>query len=265
LQETRVGRGTYLHGSYDILQYGQGAALIIGAFCSIADKVKFYTGGDHRIDHITTYPFRSWYASEIPFEDDDDGNADDNSQRKIDLTTKGDIVVGSDVWIGFEALILSGVKIGNGAVVAARAVVTKDVPAYAIVAGNPARVKKHRFTEEIVARLERVKWWDWEDWDIAEALSFLTSDDFDSFFAFAERFRDKQIDGRTFLYLKGEGEEELTWRAKYFCATSEEDEQATLNAAMSCDFGVIVCDILEACTTTTERKTPEARQVESII
>jgi virginiamycin A acetyltransferase len=128
-----------------------GDKLIIGKFCAIAMGAKFImNGANHKISGLSTYPFpifaQGWEKALPSLED---------------LPFKGDTVIGNDVWIGYEALVLPGVHIGSGAIIAARAVVTKDVPAYAIVGGNPARVLRMRFPEETVARLEALAWWDW--------------------------------------------------------------------------------------------------------
>lgn len=125
--------------------------LIIGRFCSIACGAKFLmNGGNHRLDAISTYPFpvlgEVWNDA-TPVEE-----AWDN---------KGDIVIGNDVWIGFEAVIMAGVTIGDGAIVGARAVVTRDVPPYTIVAGMPAKPLRKRFDDEAIERLLKLRWWDW--------------------------------------------------------------------------------------------------------
>lgn len=126
--------------------------LIIGKFCAIATHVKFImNGANHKLDGISTYPFpifaQGWESA---------------MDQLINLPSKGDTVIGHDVWLGYDAMILPGVTVGDGAVVASRAVVTKDVPAYAIVAGNPARVVKQRFSEAEVAQLLALRWWDWD-------------------------------------------------------------------------------------------------------
>jgi acetyltransferase-like isoleucine patch superfamily enzyme len=108
----------------------------IGNYCSIAENVKFFVDGNHRMDYASTYPFNG-------------GNG----------YGKGSPAVGNDVWIGREVLVMSGVRIGDGSVVAAGSVVTKDVPNYAIVGGNPAKVIRYRFSEEIIKRFEDVRWW----------------------------------------------------------------------------------------------------------
>lgn len=127
-----------------------GDRLIIGKFCSIATEVRFImNGGNHPTTWLTTYPFpvfgRGWEAALPPA-----------------WPTKGDTVVGNDVWLGYSALVMPGVAIGNGAIIATAAVVTKDVPAYAIVGGNPATVLRYRFDPDAIARLEALRWWDWD-------------------------------------------------------------------------------------------------------
>lgn len=127
-----------------------GDHLVIGRFCSIAAEVRFImNGGNHPTDWLTTYPFpifgQGWEAA-LP-------------ER---WPVKGDTTVGNDVWIGYGALIMPGVSIGNGVIVAAGAVVTKNVPPYAIVGGNPAKIVRYRFDEAAIRRLEQVAWWNWD-------------------------------------------------------------------------------------------------------
>ena len=129
-----------------------GDQLVIGRFCAIAEGAKFImNGANHAMSGFSTYPFNIF------------GNG---WEEGFDPATwskelRGDTVIGNDVWIGMEALIMPGVAIGHGAIVAARAVVSRDVPPYAIVAGNPAKVVKTRFDPETVERLLAVAWWDW--------------------------------------------------------------------------------------------------------
>lgn len=124
--------------------------LVIGKFCAIAAETRFIMTGDHKLDAISTYPFpifqRGW----------------ESAFNIYDLPVKGDILVGHDVWFGYDSLVKNGVTIGNGAIIAARAVVIKDVPPYAIVAGNPAKVVKMRFDDKTIERLQKIAWWDWE-------------------------------------------------------------------------------------------------------
>jgi acetyltransferase-like isoleucine patch superfamily enzyme len=152
-----VGRGTY--GNPQIMEFGDATTLKVGSFCSIAQNVRIFLGGEHRTDWITTYPFPHMRASahHIP------GHP----------TSKGDVIIGHDVWIGYGATILAGVTIGNGAVIGACAVVTKDVPPYAIVAGNPAKLIRFRFTESEIAALQQLAWWNWDDAQIDRAMPFL--------------------------------------------------------------------------------------------
>ncbi|MPM08315.1 Virginiamycin A acetyltransferase [bioreactor metagenome] len=126
--------------------------LIIGRFCSIACGAKFlFTSANHTMKSLSTYPFPIFFE-EWTLDINDVASAWDN---------KGDIVVGNDVWIGYEAVILSGVHIGDGAIIGARAVVTKDVPPYTVVGGIPAKEIKKRFDEEIIQRLLQTEWWNW--------------------------------------------------------------------------------------------------------
>jgi acetyltransferase-like isoleucine patch superfamily enzyme len=145
-----VGRHTY--GAPAIRHWGDDARVHIGSFCSIAEGVVIFTGGNHRVDWVSTFPFSS-FPEKFPEAAGWPGHP----------LTAGDVRIGNDVWIGDGAAILSGLTIGNGAVIAARAVVTRDVPAYTIVAGNPAVAVRMRFTPEVVDRLERLSWWDWDD------------------------------------------------------------------------------------------------------
>lgn len=150
--------------------------LKIGKFCSIASGVAFMMAGNqgHRHDWISAYPF--FYSK---FEGSIDGHK-----------CKGDTVVGNDVWIGTDAIIMAGVKIGDGAVIAARAVVTKDVKPYSIVAGNPARKIKQRFDDDKINMLLDMKWWDWDINIIKKSAKYFCSDDIDSLY---ERFKENKL------------------------------------------------------------------------
>ncbi|KQT90285.1 CatB-related O-acetyltransferase [Methylobacterium sp. Leaf466] len=129
-----------------------GDHLRIGRFCAIAAGTRFLmNGGNHRLDAPSTYPFvifgGAWAG---------------RFSHEAAFPHRGDTVIGNDVWLGFESTILPGVTIGDGAVVAAKSVVTRDVPPYAIVAGNPATLVRMRFPPEIAERLQAVAWWDWD-------------------------------------------------------------------------------------------------------
>lgn len=126
--------------------------LKIGKFCSIACGAKFlFNSANHTMKSLSTYPFPIFFE-EWGLDVRDITSAWDN---------KGDIVIGNDVWIGYEAVIMAGVTIGDGAIIGTRAVVTKDVPPYTIVGGVPAKKIRKRFSEEMIARLLNMKWWDW--------------------------------------------------------------------------------------------------------
>ena len=144
-----------------------GDRLIIGKFCAIARGVKFImNGSNHKTSGISTYPFQIF------------GNGWEKVMPQSgDLPYKGDTVIGNDVWIGYDCLIMPGVNIGNGAIISSRSVVVSDVPPYAVVGGNPAKVIKQRFTREHVAVLEAVAWWDWPIEKITEYLDVIVSAD----------------------------------------------------------------------------------------
>ena len=132
--------------------------LKIGKFCSIACGTKFlFNSANHALDSLSTYPFPLFFE-EWNLEREKVTNASDN---------RGDIVIGNDVWIGYEAVILSGVTIGDGAIIGTRAVVTKDVPPYTIVGGIPAKPIRKRFDEKVIEALLKIKWWDWTEEKIA--------------------------------------------------------------------------------------------------
>lgn len=140
--------------------------LIIGKFCSIACGAKFiFNSANHTLSSLSTYPFPIFYE-EWDLDVKDITRAWDN---------KGDIVIGNDVWIGYEAVILAGVNIGDGAVIGTRAVVTKDVPPYTIVGGVPAKPIKKRFPQKIIDTLLKIKWWDWSKERISQHISEIQS------------------------------------------------------------------------------------------
>lgn len=130
-----------------------GDRLIIGKFCSIACGVKFlFTSGNHTLRSLSTYTFPVFFE-QWGLDARNICSAWDN---------KGDIVIGNDVWIGYEAVIMSGVTVGDGAIIGTRAVVTKDVPPYTIVGGIPAKPIRRRFDDAVIERLESLRWWDWD-------------------------------------------------------------------------------------------------------
>ncbi len=157
--------GPHTYGRPKIRFPESGARLAIGRYGSIADGVEILLGGNHRLDWATTYPFpampRLWpEAAGVTGYD----------------TTRGDVVIGHDVWLGSQCMVMSGLRIGHGAVVAARAVVTRDVPPYAIVAGNPARIVRLRYDEATVAALLDSRWWELPREQLVPLLPLIMSD-----------------------------------------------------------------------------------------
>ena len=145
-----------------------GDRLIIGKFCSIACGAKFlFTSGNHSMKSLATYPFPIFF-DEWDLDAKNICDAWDN---------KGDTVIGNDVWIGYEAVILSGVTIGDGAIIGTRAVVAKDVPPYTIVGGIPAKPIRKRFDETTIKRLEALRWWDWDYEKIKRNIPLIQSGD----------------------------------------------------------------------------------------
>lgn len=157
-----IGNNTYGINHCKIYQYkGSESKIIIGKYCSLAPNIQFIAGGIHPTDWISTFPFRAKYN--LP------GKYEDGMPY-----SKGIIEIGNDVWIGTSAIILSGVKIGHGAVVAAGSIVTKSVPPYAIVGGNPAKIIKYRLSEEKIEELLEMKWWDWSEEEIKKNIDFFS-------------------------------------------------------------------------------------------
>lgn len=145
-----------------------GDRLVIGRFCSIACGAKFmFTSGNHSMQSLANYTFPIFF-DEWGLDANDICDAWDN---------KGDTVIGNDVWIGYEAVIMPGVKIGDGAVIGTRAVVTKDVPPYTIVGGVPAKPIRRRFDDATVEKLEALRWWDWDEDRLKRALPAIQAGD----------------------------------------------------------------------------------------
>lgn len=160
--------GIYTYGKPKIFDWENGKGqLEIGSYCSISLGVKIMLGGSHRTDWVSSYPFPAFFEQ-----------AD---QNKDFAPSKGATKIGNDVWIGMDALILPGITIGDGAVIGAGAIVTKDVPPYAVVGGNPARLIRYRFDEETVAALLKIRWWEWALDDIEKSLPMLMQGDIRAF------------------------------------------------------------------------------------
>ncbi|EGU48466.1 acetyltransferase [Vibrio ichthyoenteri ATCC 700023] len=145
--------------------------LIIGSYCSIGSGAVFMMAGNqgHRHDWAATFPF--YYQDHPAF-----SGANDAFQRA------GDTVLGNDVWVGSEAMIMSGVQIGDGAIIASRAVVTKNVAPYSIVGGNPAKVIRQRFSPQQIEQLLEMQWWNWPEEQIAQAMPLLCSEEIDQLY-----------------------------------------------------------------------------------
>jgi acetyltransferase-like isoleucine patch superfamily enzyme len=161
LPQIQMGKHTYgLRRGMVLIATGR-ECLTIGSYCSIGEGVRFLFG-EHDLSHVSTFPLRS-----LLFGD---------GVTNYDAIEKGPITIGNDVWIGANAIILSGVSIGDGAVIAAGAVVTRDVPAYAVAAGVPARIIKYRFTPEQIDALLALRWWEWPEEQIRERLDLFYGD-----------------------------------------------------------------------------------------
>lgn len=174
--------GKYTYGNPTII--GNLSKLVIGNYCSIGAEGTIFLGHGHDPARVTTYPFcqvsqpwqkpMDWDALHIP------GHP----------TTRGDVVIGSDVWLGYRFTVMSGVTIGHGAIVASGAIVTKDVPPYAIVGGAPATHIRYRFDNEMIRDLLRIAWWDWDEEKIRNAMPLLLSHDIG---AFIERYKPGKV------------------------------------------------------------------------
>ena len=181
-----VGRYSYYSGYYHghgfddcarFLMREEGVdKLIIGSFCSIGSGAAFIMAGNqgHRHDWISTFPFY-WMSEEAAFSDAENG-----------FLPAGDTVIGNDVWIGSEAIVMPGITIGDGAVIGTRALITRDVEPYAIVAGNPAKLIRKRFDDALIAKLLELRWWDWSDEDLRKAMPILTSGDVSALYDYWE-------------------------------------------------------------------------------
>jgi len=140
--------------------------LIIGKFCQIATGVRFImNGSNHAMDGISTYPFKIFGESW-------------SSNASMNVVTKGDIVIGNDVWIGNSVTIMPGIKIGHGAIIGTNSLVTKDVEPYTIIGGNPAKLIRKRFDDDVIDFLLNLSWWDFEIEKITELLPAITNGDF---------------------------------------------------------------------------------------
>nr|WP_318432882.1 CatB-related O-acetyltransferase [Photobacterium leiognathi] len=149
--------------------FGEVDKLIIGKFCSIASGATFMMAGNqgHRIDWISTFPFGNAFGDDVP----------------SGFKRAGDTVIGNDVWIGSEAMIMPGVNIGNGAVIGSRSVITKDIAPYTVVVANN-HVVKQRFTPEQIEMLTEMQWWDWSEQQLKQAMQLMCSGDVEQLYRY---------------------------------------------------------------------------------
>lgn len=152
--------GDYTYGTPNVMNYGNASRLKIGKFCSIAKNVSIVMGGIHHTSGATTYPFEEIFGF--------------NGGRRT--FSKGDTIIGNDVWIGYGATILSGLTIGDGSIIAAGALVTKSVDPYTVVGGNPAKEIKKRFDDKTIKQLIKIKWWEWDIKKIKKNIPLITGD-----------------------------------------------------------------------------------------
>jgi acetyltransferase-like isoleucine patch superfamily enzyme len=169
----KIGRGTY--GNPTIFSWDESSTLEIGAYCSISDNVNIFLGGEHRTDWVTTYPFNIFLKTAKNY--------------KGHPKTKGNVIIGNDVWVGYGATILSGTNIGDGAVIGAQSVVTKNVSPYSIVAGNPAKEIRKRFSNDIIERLLAIKWWELDDKIIESIIPLLLNNNVEHFLSCLENMK----------------------------------------------------------------------------
>lgn len=164
-----IGRGTY--GDPKLILYSAHDRVIVGNYCSLAGGCTLLAGGEHRHDVVTSYPLHVYFG-----DDPHAHHADRTQVVYTDARYKGPLVIGSDVWVGYGAMIMSGVTIGHGAIIGAGAVVASDVPPYAIAIGNPWRLLRKRFDDAVIIALLRIRWWDWDPDVILEYRSLLLGD-----------------------------------------------------------------------------------------
>ena len=169
LQGEQFSIGEFTYGSPDVRNYDGKTKLTIGKYCSFAAQVAILMGGEHRMDMVTTYPFPE-IAEHWP----------ETGAISGMTGSKGDIIIGNDVWVGYGAIILSGVTIGDGAAIGAGAVVTRDVEPYAIMGGNPAKIIRMRFDRLTVTRLLKLAWWDWPEEKVRKNIQLICSPDIEA-------------------------------------------------------------------------------------
>jgi acetyltransferase-like isoleucine patch superfamily enzyme len=165
------GKYSFGYGLPKVHDLDEGATLSVGAYCSIALNVQILLGGHHHSEWLTTYPFSAMLPGDIPHSS----------------FSRGDVVIGNDVWLCSNSIVLSGVKIGDGAIVSAGAVVTRNVEPYSIVAGNPARHIRWRFDESTRTKLLEIAWWNWPAEEMARIAPVLCSGNIDALIDYARQ------------------------------------------------------------------------------
>lgn len=169
-----MGRGTY-HTPVIVDYPNDYAKVVIGNFCSVHGDVEIFRGGNHRIDWAAIYGFKVLAGYPV--------------EQAEAVVSGGDVIIGNDCWIGRTATILSGIRVGDGAVIGAKSVVTKDIGPYEIWAGNPAKFIRKRFSDDQIAAMLRIKWWEWDDDLIKERVLDLNGLSIDKFIEKYDRHR----------------------------------------------------------------------------
>ncbi|MFP4845633.1 CatB-related O-acetyltransferase [Winogradskyella sp. PE311] len=163
-QKYSIGEMTY--GFPRVYDYNDNTNLKVGKYSSFADNIQIFLGGEHHSDYVSTYPFTTFLENDL-----------DISDKK----SKGSVNIGNDVWVANNVIILSGVTIGNGAIIGAGSVVTKDVKDYEIVAGNPSKHIRYRFSDEHINALKKIAWWNWTKQKISENYQLIMSNNIELF------------------------------------------------------------------------------------
>lgn len=166
-QYTKYAIGDWTYGFPRVKDWKQGAKLRIGKYCSIAENTTILLGGEHRTDWITTFPFAELLSV--------------GETGQSTGWSKGDVIIGNDVWLGMGATVLSGVTIGSGSVIGAGSVVAKSIDPYSVVAGNPARHIKFRIPADVIPAMLKIAWWDWAHEKVLAAAPLLLSNHFEEF------------------------------------------------------------------------------------
>lgn len=164
-QKVFVGKYTYGYEHVEIVRWDEDIKIKIGRFCSMSYGLKLFCGGNHYAKHISTYPFGKIFKGHLLIPDN------------LDVVyTNGDLIIGNDVWIGRDVTIMSGITIGDGCVIATNSHIVKDLEPYGIYGGNPAKLIKRRFSNEIIDELLEIKWWEYDDNTIEKIYPYLISE-----------------------------------------------------------------------------------------